>query len=33
MSSFLISCKAKDLKKAFAQIILENKKNLLVKVQ
>ncbi len=33
MSSFLISCKAKNLEKAFAEIVLKSKKNLLVKVQ
>lgn len=33
MESFVISCKAKDLQKAIAQVILETKKNLLVKVQ
>lgn len=30
---FVISCKAKDLQKEFAKIILETKKNLLAKVQ
>lgn len=33
MGSFVISCKAKDLQKAIAQVILETKKNLLIKVQ
>lgn len=33
MESFVISCKAKDLQKAIAQVILAKEKNLLVKVQ